>query len=75
MLTLALEIGASTTVFSWVRSFLLESVVGILFGVSPAHPPGYLAATLVLVAVAALACLAPARRAARPEPMAVLRAE
>lgn len=50
-------------------------MAGILFGVSPAHPPSYLAGTLVLVAVAALACLAPARRAARLDPMAVLRAE
>lgn len=50
-------------------------MAGILFGVSAAHPPSYLAATLVLLAVAALACLSPARRASRLDPMAVLRAE
>lgn len=59
-------------VLSLVVSRLMS---GILFGVSFANLPSYAGATLVLLAVATLACLAPARRAARLDPMAVLRAE
>jgi putative ABC transport system permease protein len=48
---------------------------GLLFGVGPLDPVALLAATLVLGAVAAVATLAPARRAALVDPAVALRAE
>jgi putative ABC transport system permease protein len=47
---------------------------GLLFEVEPLDPPSMAAAALLLVAVAALACYVPARRATRVDPIAVLRA-
>lgn len=47
----------------------------LLYGVRPHDPMIIVAAPLVLGAVALLACLAPARRAASVEPMAALRQE
>jgi ABC-type antimicrobial peptide transport system permease subunit len=44
-----------------------------LFGMDARDPLTYAAATLTLVATAALAGLLPARRAARVDPMAALR--
>lgn len=49
---------------------VLES---ILFGVRPADPPTLAAVTTVLLAVGLIACWLPARRAARIDPMDVLR--
>ena len=48
-------------------------VESVLFGVTPADPPTFTAVTAVLVGVALLACWLPARRAARIDPMNVLR--
>jgi putative ABC transport system permease protein len=48
---------------------------GLLVGISPHDPLAYLAAAGALVLAAALACLLPAHRAARIEPMAALRME
>lgn len=53
-------------------SRFLES---LLFGVSRLDPATYAAGTLLLLAVAALACWIPARRAARLDPVMALRAE
>lgn len=47
----------------------------LMAGLPPAEPATLLIVTLGLLAVAALACWLPARRAARLDPMAVLRAE
>ncbi|MGH9861143.1 MAG: ADOP family duplicated permease [Candidatus Acidiferrales bacterium] len=47
----------------------------LLFGVNAADPATYAAAALILPAVALAACWLPARRAARRDPLAVLRAE
>jgi putative ABC transport system permease protein len=53
-------------------AFLLRT---LLVAITPWDPPTYLAASIVLAAVALLACWAPARRAARTDPLASLRAE
>ena len=48
---------------------------GLLFGVRPLDPVSLLAAALLLVGVSALASYMPARRAARVDPVSMLRAE
>ena len=48
---------------------------GLLFGVHPLDPVSLLAAALLLVGVSALASYVPARRAARADPVSMLRAE
>jgi putative ABC transport system permease protein len=47
---------------------------GLLFDVHPLDPASLLAATLLLVVAAGLACYLPVRRATRVDPLAVLRA-
>jgi putative ABC transport system permease protein len=47
----------------------------VLFEVSPTDPATLIAVTALLVAVALLACFAPALRAARIDPTRALRAE
>ena len=50
-------------------------LTALLFSVNPIHPPLYSAVTLTFAAISALACLAPARRAARIDPLLALRTE
>ena len=50
-------------------------VARLLFAVEPTDPSTYAAVVIMLAAVAALACLAPARRAAAIDPMRALRAD
>jgi len=57
---------------AFVSARVLES---FLYGVRPHDPAALAAAPLVLAAIALLACLAPAHRAASVEPMAALRQE
>jgi putative ABC transport system permease protein len=47
----------------------------MLFEVTPFDPASYSATALVLLAVAALACYVPARRAMRVDPIVALRQE
>jgi predicted permease len=57
---------------TWAAGKGMESV---LFGVATLHPATLLGTALVMTAVSLVACLIPARRASRVDPMIVLRAE
>jgi putative ABC transport system permease protein len=52
-----------------------KAVAQLVFGISPADPMTFLAAAALLVGLAAAACLAPARRAMRVDPIVALRYE
>jgi putative ABC transport system permease protein len=54
---------------------LSHLVASMLYGVTPFDPVSYAATALVLLAVAALACYVPARRAMRIDPILALRQE
>jgi putative ABC transport system permease protein len=59
-----------------VGAFGLARVTqSLLFGVSPTDPLTYLAVGSVILAVALLACMVPARRAMRVDPLVAIRNE
>jgi putative ABC transport system permease protein len=59
-----------------VGSLLLTRLVSsLLFDVKPTDPATFVAVALFITVIAALACLIPARRATRVDPMVVLRDE
>jgi putative ABC transport system permease protein len=57
---------------AWI---LRRAIAQLVFGISPSDPATFLGATAVLVTVAAAACLVPARRAAKVDPILALRYE
>ena len=54
---------------------LSRVMVGLLYGVSPTDPFTFTSVSIVLLIVALLACLIPARRATRVDPIVALRSE
>ena len=59
-----------------VGSFVVtQFLASLLFAVSPTDPPTFAAVSLVLAAVALLACYIPAKRAAKVDPMLSQRCE
>ena len=70
-----LLLGAGVTFGLVATVFAARAISSLLFGVSATDPLVYTTVTLLLVAVAALANLMPARRAASIDPMQALRDE
>lgn len=54
---------------------LTRLMTGLLFGVTPTDPATFIATSMLLASVAALACYIPARRAMRVDPVVSLRSE
>jgi len=70
-----LRLAVAGAVIGLVGAFALGRVLaGFLYGVSPADPLTLAAVTLLLLLVAGAACLVPALRATRVDPMVALRA-
>lgn len=64
------------TITGLAAAFALTRLMkSLLFGVSPSDPIVYIALSLMLIVVVMAACLAPARRAARVDPVVALRCE
>ncbi len=66
-------VGTGLLVGAAAALLLARVIARLLFGVPPTDPVTYLAVALLLVAVAALACLLPARRATAVQPSLALR--
>jgi predicted permease len=66
---------AGTAIGMFGAALAARSLQGFLFGVSGADPLTFVAVPSLLAAVALLACVVPARRAARVDPLEALRTE
>jgi len=67
--------GAGLAIGLAVAAALTRLIESMLFGVKPLDPVSFALAAFVLGAVALVACLLPARRAARVDPLAALHSE
>ena len=75
-LSLGLRLLAAGTVLGAIGAWLAgKAIQSVLFGVPALHVATLFGTTLVMAAVSLIACLIPARRAARVDPMITLRAE
>lgn len=74
-LKLALAGLAIGVVAALVLARLMTSFSQLLYGVRPTDSPAIVAVSLVMLAVAAIACFVPASRAMRVDPMVTLRYE
>jgi ABC-type antimicrobial peptide transport system permease subunit len=63
----------ATTIGLWLAYGAARSLSGFLFGVGPHDPVSFALVGAVVIAVSAVACVVPARRAARVDPLRVLR--
>jgi putative ABC transport system permease protein len=71
-----LRLVLSGIVIGLISAFALQRVIGkLLFGVSPTDPLTFIVISLLLIAVALLACWTPARRATKVDPLTALRSE
>jgi putative ABC transport system permease protein len=71
-----LKLALTGAVIGGLLAALASRALGqLLYGVSPADPLAYAAASAILLAISLVACWLPARRAARVDPMKSLRGE
>jgi hypothetical protein len=80
LFSLVLREGLAVTAGGLVGGMLAAAALaqlakGVLFEIAPVDPVAYVAAPLLLLPIAAAACLIPARRAANAEPAAILRGD
>jgi hypothetical protein len=80
LLAMVIREGLTVTLFGLGAGLIAAAALtrlmqGLLFGIVPLDPVSFLAAPVVLIPVALLACLIPARRAARTDPAEALRTE
>ena len=73
-LVLAFGTGATTAIFSAINA-LTRLLRSQLYGVTPTDPATFALAAIVLACVALAACLTPAWRAMKADPLSVLRYE
>ena len=71
----ALVLALGTVIGIAAALALASYIASLLYGVTAFDPPSYIVTALVLLAVAALACFIPARRAMAVDPLVALRQE